>query len=205
MKMAGGPRANRMDVNEFFVQAAEYERGAPIFTSLHKFFNVIYASHPFPVVRLTELQTWVNSGAYSSILSQNYRTRQDENSPAEEILKHFKAASESYTEHFDYSQDALAGVMSDVFSGLESWSGQARQGLESLFDIATKVAPHQPSSAPAPTPSSTHAAADRPQTLATASEQEIFNALEKLGDLKQKGVLTEEEFEAQKTKLLNRL
>jgi hypothetical protein len=74
-----------------------------------------------------------------------------------------------------------------------------------LFDIATKVAPHQPSSAPAPTPSSAHAAADRPQTLATASEQEIFNALEKLGDLKQKGVLTEEEFEAQKTKLLNRL
>jgi len=204
MKMAGGPRANRMDVNEFFVQAAEYERGGHVFTNLHKLLNAIYASHPFPVVRLTELQAWVNSGAYSSILSQNYRARQDENSPGEDVLKNFKAASESYTEHFDHSKDALAGVMSDVLSNLEAWSGQARQGLESLFDFAAKVDPHQPSSAPAPTPSSTPAAADSSQTMATVAEQDVFNALEKLGDLKQKGILTDEEFEAQKIKLLNR-
>jgi hypothetical protein len=194
-----------MDVNEFFVQAAEYERGGNVFTGLHKFLNVIYASHPFPVVRLTELQTWVNSGAYSSILSQNYRVRKDGNSPAEDVLKNFKAASENYKEHFDHSKDALTGVMSDVFSGLETWSEQARQGLESFFDFAAKVEPKPSSSDPAPAPFSTHTAADMSQTVVTVAEQDTFNALEKLGDLKQKGLLTDEEFEAQKTKLLNRL
>jgi Zn-dependent protease with chaperone function len=72
MKMAGGSQANRMDVNELFVQAAEYERRGHRLTSMHPLLNPVFASHPFPVVRLTELQAWVNSGAYSSILSQNY-------------------------------------------------------------------------------------------------------------------------------------
>ncbi|WP_179137656.1 M48 family metalloprotease [Candidatus Entotheonella palauensis] len=209
MKLAGGMQANRMDVNEFFVQAAEYEGGGNIFTSLHKLLNVILASHPFPVVRLTELQTWVNSGTYSSILSQNYRTRADEKKSEDDILKNFKAASESYQEHFDNSKDALAGVMSDVFAGLESWSEQARQGMESFFDFAKKADSSQTPPATEPAESSSHAAAhtaaDTPQATATATEQDIFAALERLGDLKQKGVLTDEEFEAQKIKLLNRL
>ncbi len=37
------------------------------------------------------------------------------------------------------------------------------------------------------------------------SSQDVFQALEKLGQLKEKGVITEEEFEAQKQKLLDRL
>lgn len=205
MKMAGGPQANRMDVNEFFVQAAEYEGGGDAFTGLHKLLNVIFASHPFPVVRLTELQTWVNSGAYSHILSQHYRLRTEDNSPEEDILKKFKAASKSYKERVVHSKDTLASIMSDVFAGLETWSGQARQGMESLFDFAAKLDPNPFSATPKPTPSSTHTAADTAQTTVTGSEQDIFAALEKLGDLKQKGILTDEEFEAQKAKLLNRL
>lgn len=215
MKMAGGPQANRMDVNEFFVQAAEYEGGGNVFTSLHKFLNVIFASHPFPVVRLTELQTWGHSEAYRNIMSGNYGTRGDKNRSEEDILKDLRAASESYKEQFDNSKDALAGVMSDVFTGLENWSGQARQGMEALFDFAAKFDPTQPASDSEPTSSTpstdmaagaaADATADMPQATAVASEQDIFNALEKLGDLKQKGLLTAEEFEVQKTKLLSRL
>ncbi len=222
MKMAGGPRANRMDVNEFFVQAAEYEGGGNVFTSLHKFLNVVFASHPFPVVRLTELQTWVHSEAYRNIVSQNYQTRSDENSAEEDVLKNFKAASESYKEHLDNSKDALAGVVSDMITGLENWSGQARQGMESFFDFAAKFDPSQSSPDTEPTPTSTSpgtatgtatevspdmaadTTADRDQAD-TVAEQDILSTLEKLGDLKQKGILTEEEFEAQKAKLLNRL
>jgi len=209
MKMAGGPQAIRMDVNEFFVQAAEYEGAGNVFTGIHNLFNAVFASHPFPVVRLTELQTWVNSGAYSNILSQTYSVRSDEHHAEADILTHLKAASESYKEHFDQSKDAIANVVSDVFAGLETWSGQARQGLASLFDLAAKWDPNWSSAAPASTPASTHTAADatddRSQTTQTASEQDIFDTLDKLGDLKQKGILTDEEFEAQKTKLLNRL
>jgi predicted Zn-dependent peptidase len=35
--------------------------------------------------------------------------------------------------------------------------------------------------------------------------KDVYEALDKLGQLKEKGVLTEEEFEAQKQKLLDRL
>jgi Zn-dependent protease with chaperone function len=209
MKMAGGPQANRMDVNEFFVQAAEYEGGGDVSAGLHKLLNIIFASHPFPVVRLTELQTWVNSGAYSRILSQHYRVRTDESSPEADILKNLKAVSEGYKERVEHSKDALADVMSDVFAGLETWSGQARQGIESLLDFAAKFDLHRPPSAtqaaPSSTPTATDAAAHRAQAPATGSEQDIFAAVEKLGELKQKGILTDEEFEAQKAKLLNRL
>jgi Zn-dependent protease with chaperone function len=209
MKMAGGPRANRMDVNEFFVQAAEYEGAGHVFAGLHKFLHVVFASHPFPVVRLTELQSWVNSGAYSHILSQTYSTRTDEHRSEADILTNLKAASESYQEQFDHSKDAMTNMVSDLFSELETWSGQARQGIASLLDLAATWEPNRTSTSPAPTPTSTHAAADataaRPQTAQAVSSQEIFDALDKLGDLKQKGILTDEEFEAQKTKLLNRL
>jgi Zn-dependent protease with chaperone function len=209
MKMAGGPRANRMDVNEFFVQAAEYEGAGHVLTGLHKFLHVVFASHPFPVVRLTELQSWVNSGAYSHILSQTYSLRTDEHRPEADILTNLKAASESYKAHFNQSKDAMTNVVSDMFAGLETWSGQARQGLASLLDLAAKWEPSRTSSTPAPPPTSTHTAADvtadRPQTAQAVSRQDIFDALNKLGDLKQKGILTDEEFEAQKAKLLHRL
>ena len=72
--------------------------------------------------------------------------------------------------------------------------------MGSLFDFAAKFDPTRASTAAGsgaePTPTSPPVA---------DSEQAIFEALEKLGDLKQKGILTDEEFEAQKTRLLSRL
>jgi Zn-dependent protease with chaperone function len=208
MKMAGGPQANRMDVNEFFVQAAEYEGGSHVFTGLHQFLNIIFASHPFPVMRLTELQTWVNSGAYHHILSQTYRTRTNEHRLQDDILTHLKAASGQYKEQVEHSKDVLTDAMSDVFAGLETWSEQAWQGMESLLDFAAKFDPNRPSSATGPTSTSTQTTATdaKPsQTPETVTDQDVFHALEKLADLKQKGILTDDEFETQKAKLLDRL
>jgi hypothetical protein len=50
------------------------------------------------------------------------------------------------------------------------------------------------------TPSSTQAA-----SIPSGSEQDVFAAIERLGDLHAKGVLTDEEFEQKKTELLKRL
>lgn len=206
MKMTGGQQASRMDVNEFFAQAAEYEGGGNALTGVHKLVNLIFASHPFPVIRLTELQSWVNSGAYAAILSQTYRVREAETASQEDIFAHLKAASESYREQFDTSKDVFAEAMSDMLAGLDTWSQQARQGMGSLFDLAAKFDPTQKNPfAPGPKPSPARTTADVSEEPPNASEQDVFTALEKLRDLKQSGVLTEEEFEAQKTKLLNRL
>ncbi len=198
MKMTGGQQASHMDVNEFFVQAAEYEGGGNALTGMHKLVNLALASHPFPVIRLTELQAWVNSGAYAAIMSQTYRLRDEADASQDDILANLKAASENYKEQFDTSKDAFAEAMSDMIAGLDTWSQQARQGMGSLFDLAAKFDPLQHASDPAPPSARTEAPPKAP-------EQDVFTALEKLRDLKQRGVLTDEEFEAQKAKLLDRL
>jgi len=64
----------------------------------------------------------------------------------------------------------------------KSW---ARQAYEKAYEEGKKVV------------------SDLEQSQETSSE--IFTALEKLGQLKEKGVITEAEFEAQKQKLLGRL
>ncbi len=205
MKMTGGTLANRMDVNEFFVQAAEYEGGSNALTGMHKLVNLVFASHPFPVVRLTELQSWVNSGAYTAILSETYRRREGESTLQEDIFAQLKAASENYKEQFDTSKDAFAEAMSEMIAGLDDWSQQARQGMGGLFDLVSKFDPMQKPSASGSTPPPAQAATDAPKEHPSPSEQDVFAALEKLRDFKQSGVLTEEEFEVQKAKLLNRL
>jgi hypothetical protein len=43
------------------------------------------------------------------------------------------------------------------------------------------------------------------RTSASAGEADIFAAIERLGDLKAKGILTDEEFTAKKAELLARL
>ena len=56
-----------------------------------------------------------------------------------------------------------------------------------------------PTAAPAPSPTPPAAAAG------TSTDDEIFSRIERLADLKQKGILTEEEFAAKKAELLARL
>ena len=44
-----------------------------------------------------------------------------------------------------------------------------------------------------------------PSASAVTSDDEIFSRIERLAELRQKGILTEEEFAAKKTELLARL
>jgi Zn-dependent protease with chaperone function len=198
MKMAGGPQAAQMDVNAFFAQAAEYEGCDKLLTSIHKLLNLVFVSHPFPVIRLTELQSWVNSGQYTRILSQNYAQREAGGSAGTEpIFAHFKEASQSYKAQLDTSTDALAGLMSEVLDTADAWTQQAIQGIESMFDFAIGQTKEPPTGVQdSPTSSGSQTAHE---------QQNIFVTLEKLRHLKDKGVITEEDFEAQKTKLLKRL
>ena len=68
MKLAGGSHVDKMNIDDFFVQANEYEEGGDIVDSVHKIFNLLWESHPFPVLRLKELKTWFDSGSYNRII-----------------------------------------------------------------------------------------------------------------------------------------
>ena len=49
------------------------------------------------------------------------------------------------------------------------------------------------------------ASAPQPRTAGATTDDEIFSRIERLAELKQKGILTEEEFVAKKAELLARL
>ncbi|PCI26147.1 MAG: Zn-dependent protease with chaperone function [SAR324 cluster bacterium] len=121
MKMAGGADYSQMDVNEFFLQAAEYENMSGLSDSVYKMLNVMTLSHPFPVLRLTKLKTWVDSGEYEKVLSEKFIERGIEDNHFE----NFSSAGKQYKEDIKNTKGPLAGVTSSIFDAVDSMTDQA--------------------------------------------------------------------------------
>jgi len=91
MRMAGADKPSELNMNDFFLQADEYENNSNLLDGIHKVLNTVWASHPFPVIRLTELRNWIAAGEYSKILSGDYpRKTNTGNNTAEDIKNSFK-------------------------------------------------------------------------------------------------------------------
>jgi Zn-dependent protease with chaperone function len=107
MKMAGGNRLEDMDLGEFIKQAEEYQNANTISDNLHKLMNTVYMTHPFPVVRVSELINWVRSGEYDAILRGHYtNSRKEQNG-----FKDFQDAANSYKQEL---KKPIEGVVNDV-------------------------------------------------------------------------------------------
>ena len=132
MKLAGGSHTSEMDINEFFVQAAEYERGGSIVDSVHKLLNLVKQSHPFPVLRLTELKTWVDSGSYDKILGGDY-IRRDENG-RDDVGSAFREAADQYKDDFNSSKDPLAETLRGAMEAADSVRAKAKEAFNSFFN-----------------------------------------------------------------------
>ncbi len=76
MRLSGGAdEGDTVNLDEFLVQARDYETTGTAFDSLLKLLNVAFQSHPFGTVRAAELQRWIESGAYDRILGGEYQRR----------------------------------------------------------------------------------------------------------------------------------
>lgn len=122
MKMAGGSDYSKMDLNEFFLQAQEYENMDGLGDDIHKFLNILMLSHPFPVLRLTELKTWVDCGEYDRILSNQYVLRGAEDDHVENL----KAAKDQYQKDFKSSKGPIGGATSSVIDAVDSIADHAK-------------------------------------------------------------------------------
>jgi len=131
MKMSGGNDVSQISVNEFFIQAAEYEKSDSLKKSMHKLFNTLSLSHPFPVIRLTALKSWVDSGQYQNIIDGNY-IRSDEITE-EKIGDNFKKAGQSYKEDNANSQDPLSGIMNNAIETAEDIAAKAKEKWDELL------------------------------------------------------------------------
>lgn len=205
-KMAGGSQSASLDIAAFLAQAAEYDSAGGLLDSMHKILNLLFVSHPFPVIRLTELKSWVDSGAYGRILAGQYVTRDAaRGSEQQAIFGHIKAASAAYKDQLDQSRDTVSTILSDVLKNLDTWTQQAKSGVESWFDPTSppSTTTEQPTARQEAVPPEPETPAERPG--GESDPETIFQMLEKLRELQDKGVITEQDFATQKARLLSRL
>jgi Zn-dependent protease with chaperone function len=123
MKLASGSGdLSELDQTSFFAQGQEYLETTDLRDSVLKIMLVERASHPYAVVRATELRRWVDSGEYTAILGGDYPRREDDGSAS--MTEAAKQAADSYTEAFRTSQDVLGKLVHDVagfFGSAKLW------------------------------------------------------------------------------------
>ncbi|MBB4933172.1 Zn-dependent protease with chaperone function [Lipingzhangella halophila] len=125
MKMAGGSRLVEMNPDSMLEQAAEYERGGDARDSMLKILNLIGHTHPFAVIRLAELDRWVQDGSYQRILDGDYPRRGTDREA--NVGEEARRAANSYKESWERSSDPLVGTLRDV-------AGSAADAGGRLFD-----------------------------------------------------------------------
>ncbi|MDT8368290.1 MAG: M48 family metallopeptidase [Longimicrobiales bacterium] len=119
MKMAGGAHhGHEMNLDAFIRQAEEYREGGDVADQVFKILNLMGTTHPFWVLRVSEIQGWIESGAYDRILRGEYPRRADGDPEYQEDLRE---AAEAYAEGARDFLDSMAGAArrmgETIFSG----------------------------------------------------------------------------------------
>ena len=117
MRMAGAGTEDETNLGEFIQQAEEYRSSDDVADSVFKILNLLGQSHPFPVLRVAELRTWIEEGAYERILAGEYARHGD---PDEAYKKDLREAAAAYA-------TGAKGLLDDV-------ADAARKMGESFLD-----------------------------------------------------------------------
>jgi Zn-dependent protease with chaperone function len=131
MKLAGGKQISEMNIDEFFLQAADYDKGGDLLDSVYKLFHLLSVSHPLPVLRLKELKTWIDTVDYKKILAGEYLKITQ--TTAENVHEEIGQAYNQYKEDLASSQDPLSKILTAFGDGVEPIRKQAEDFFNSLF------------------------------------------------------------------------
>jgi len=77
LKMAGGGDDDELNLDEFIIQAEEYRETGDVADQVLKVLNLMGQSHPFYVLRVAEIRTWIEEGEYDRIIRGEYQNRGD--------------------------------------------------------------------------------------------------------------------------------
>lgn len=121
MKLASGGHLEDLDPTAFFAQGAEYDASDDLRDSVLKLLLVEARSHPFAVVRATELRRWVDGGSYTSVLGGDYPRRETDGEA--KVSAAAQEAASSYTDAFRQSQDMLGKLVHEAAGVLGSVKG----------------------------------------------------------------------------------
>jgi len=118
MKLASGGHLEDLDHTAFFAQGAEYDASDDLRDSVLKLLLVEARSHPFAVVRATELRRWVDSGSYTAVLGGDYPHRETDGE--EKVSEAAQEAARSYSDAFRQSQDMVGKLVHEAAGVLGS-------------------------------------------------------------------------------------
>jgi len=121
LKMAGGGGADPTSVAAFLEQADAYRESDDVADSVFKVLNLLGSTHPFYVLRVSELREWIESGQYDRILEGDYVRRDDPEIPYVDDLGEAAASYEKEAREFVDDLASAARKMRD--SLLESLRG----------------------------------------------------------------------------------
>jgi len=120
LKMAGGGSTSDTSVQEFIVQAEEYRESGDVADQVFKVLNLMAATHPFYVLRVSELRAWIESGDYDRIVRGEYARRGEPDPDYQEDLKAAAAAyAEGAKDFLDNVTEAAKRMGTDFMSGFK--------------------------------------------------------------------------------------
>jgi Zn-dependent protease with chaperone function len=121
LKMAGGGDSKETSLQEFIVQAEEYKQSGDVADQVFKVLNLMATTHPFYVLRVSELRAWIESGDYDRIVRGEYARRGE---PDQALQDDLRAAASAYAEgakdFLDDISDAAKRMGSDFLGGLRA-------------------------------------------------------------------------------------
>jgi Zn-dependent protease with chaperone function len=115
LKMAGGGSTEETSLQEFLVQAEEYRESGDVADQVFKILNLLGSTHPFYVLRVSELRTWIEGGDYDRILRGDYARRGDPNPAYQDDLKEAAKAYAEGAKDFLDTMAAAARKMGEQF------------------------------------------------------------------------------------------
>lgn len=118
LRIAGGV-GEGADLEAFRDQARRYEEDGGAIDSVVKTLALLGQRHPFPVLRLRELDRWVESGEYESIVAGRYPRREDD--PDESTWDFWRQSARSYADGFKSSTDPVAKWVKGAGDGARGW------------------------------------------------------------------------------------
>lgn len=100
MHLAGGARGHgeELDLDAFVRQADAYREDDDLLDAVYKVLNMLGSTHPFAVVRVAELRSWIESGDYERILAGEYPRRSEEEEHRRPYREDLREAMEGYRE-----------------------------------------------------------------------------------------------------------
>jgi Zn-dependent protease with chaperone function len=131
MVIAAGAEAERLDLDVFMRQGADYREKGSGLERLSRLLLDLNITHPMPVRRVHELMEWVRSGDYDRIVGGDYVTRDvppDPRAEASDAVAHYSDRFRAMFRDAGESVGDIGEQLGDVTQQLSDWLRRTRGG-----------------------------------------------------------------------------